>query len=112
MVRFYGEVGYAQSVESSPGVAEDVITERNLYGDVLQNSRRFEEQQDTVNDDLRLSNSVSVLADEFALNNAENIRYVKLNGTRWKVQSLQVAHPRIILRLGGVYNGPIPAGSS
>lgn len=106
-MRFYDAVGYGTSVEVAPGVWEDVISELNYRGDVLRNSRKYSEG-DKVNDDLSVGNHISIVADDYALLHFIEIRYVKWSGTLWKVSSVEVESPRLILRLGGVYNGPTP----
>lgn len=107
MARFYGAIGYGQSVETAPGVMQDVITERMLRGDVLRNSRQLKEG-DKINNDLSVSNSISVIADAYANKHFFAIRYVAWAGSLWTVNDIQVERPRLILRLGGVYNGPTP----
>lgn len=105
MAKFYGEIGYGETVESSPGVWTDVITEKEYYGDVIRNSRRLSEE-DKINDDLSVGNSISVVADAYANEHFFAIRYIRWAGTLWKVSKVDVKSPRLILRLGGVYNGP------
>lgn len=108
MGRFYGEVGFGTSnVEVRPGVYEDVVIEKSYYGDVLRNTRQLE-NGDKINNDITVSNSISIVADDHANENIFAIRYLKWRGTRWFVSDVQVASPRLILRLGGVYNGPTP----
>lgn len=109
MAKFYGKVGYGETIETPPnsGVWKDVITERPYYGDVLNNIRRFQENQ-KINDDLTLSNGISIIADPYALNHFFAIRYVEWAGALWTVNTVEVERPRLILRLGGVYNGPTP----
>lgn len=104
-MRFFGPVGYGGTVESAPGVWDDVITEINYRGDVVRNTRRYSEGE-SVNDDLSVSNSISIVADDYALNHFFEIRYVRWAGTLWKVLNVEAERPRLILRLGGVYNGP------
>lgn len=106
MARFCGEVGYGESVETAPGVYRDVVIEQLYYGDVLTNTRRMEDSSDSVNSNLSISNSISILADEYANNHFFAIRYVRWSGVCWSVSSVRVASPRLILQLGDVYNGP------
>lgn len=109
MARFYGEVGFAQvNVETAPGVWEDVVIERKYFGDVLRNSRRLD-GGDQVNNDISVGNSISIVADDDAFGHFFNMRYVMWMGTRWIVSDVEVQSPRLILKLGGVYNGPTPA---
>ena len=80
------------------------FTERKYYGDLLRNSRRLQGSQQ-VNDDITISNQISILADPYAVQHFHAIRYAELFGTKWKVSSVEVQYPRLILELGGVYNG-------
>jgi len=107
MAKFYDVVGYGDSVETSPGVWEDTIVERSYYGDVVRNSRGIRESQEVVNDDLTVNSSISIVADAYANEHFFAIRYVKWAGTYWKVSNVDASlRPRLLLRLGGVYNGP------
>lgn len=103
MAKFYGAIGYAHLSETSPGVWEEVITERNYYGDVIRNSRRLQ-SSDKLNDDINVSNEISIVADPFANENFHSMRYVKFMGANWKVLGVEVQYPRLILTIGGVYN--------
>ncbi|QFG09123.1 hypothetical protein PBI_SPORTO_15 [Arthrobacter phage Sporto] len=108
MARFYGEIGYADSVETGPGIYEDVVEEHLYFGDVLR-ATRDQSLGDKVNPDIGVSgNSISIVGDEKALNEFHAMRYVKWAGTRWLISEYEVQHPRLILRLGGKYNGPTP----
>lgn len=110
MARFHGKVGYGTTVEKANGVWEDDIVERTYFGDVIRNSRRFRDAE-KINDDLTVGNSISIVADEYARGNVGTIRYVEWAGSLWKVTEVEVQRPRLILRLGGVYNGPTPVPS-
>lgn len=103
MSKFYGAVGYAETVETSPGVWEEQITERNYYGDVIRNTRRLQ-GADKVNDDVNISNEISIVADPYANDHFYTIRYVVFQGAKWKVSNVDVQYPRLILSLGGLYN--------
>lgn len=105
MGKFYGTVGFsAEEEEVAPGVWEQRPIERKYYGDIIKNNRRLE-NTGTVNDDISISNTISIVADPYCLNNFHSIRYVKFMGTSWKVNSVEVEYPRLILTLGGVYSG-------
>jgi hypothetical protein len=108
MARFFGRVGYGSSVESAPGVWVDVIVEKSYYGDVVRNSRQLREGEN-LNFDLNVQNSISIVADAYAQEHFFEIRYVEWAGVLWTVTSVEVQSPRLILRLGEVYNGPTPA---
>lgn len=105
MAKFYGKIGYGESEEKSPGVWEDNIVEYEYYGDVIKNTRRLQNGE-SVNDDLSVTNSISIVADPYANEHFFAIRYISWAGTLWKVSEVEVQRPRLVLRLGGVYNGP------
>lgn len=108
MTRFFGQVGYGNDTDQGHGVWTTVITERAYRGDVLEIMSSTEDV-DKVNDDIRLQQRISILADAFAFENFSRIKYVLWMGTAWTVQSVRVERPRLILSLGGVYDGPRPA---
>jgi|SRR4051812_23253940 hypothetical protein len=105
MAKFHGKVGYAHTAETAPSVFEELITERDYYGDVVQN-RRLLRVGDQVNPDVSLGNSISIVADAYAREHFFAIRYVIWAGVYWTVQDVEVQSPRLILRLGEVYSGP------
>lgn len=109
MARFYGRIGYVgESVESAPGVWVDEMVERLYYGDIVRNARNLREGEN-LNFDLSVQNSISIVADAYANDHFFAIRYVEWAGTLWTVTSVEVQSPRLLLRLGEVYNGPTPA---
>lgn len=104
MAKFYGSVGYADTVETAPGVWEEGITERMYFGDLTRNTRRLQ-SSDTLNDDINVANEISIVADPFANKNFHKMRYVSFMGSKWKIINVEVQYPRLILTIGGVYNG-------
>jgi hypothetical protein len=108
MARFYGRVGYGESVLKEAGVWDDSILERSYYGDVIRNARNLKEGE-FLNSDLSVQNSISIVADAYANDHFFAIRYVEWAGVLWTVSSVEVQSPRLLLRLGEVYNGPTPA---
>lgn len=111
MARFYGKVGYSSQGELVGGVWSDGITERAYFGDVV-NETRTDGSSDKVNDDIRLSERINIVADAFAFANFADIKYVERMGVLWSVTSVEVQHPRLILSLGGVYHGPTTTASN
>lgn len=129
MAKYYGAVGYGvlrsegladeaivdtdvvtdlseheESLEH-PDVCQEYISERNYYGDVFKDSRQLEKGHG-VNDNVKVNNRISIVADAFAFEHFFDIRYVVWMGVRWKVSDVEVQRPRLILSIGGVYNGP------
>lgn len=103
MAKWFGAIGYAETVETSPGVWEEQITERHYYGELRRNSRRLQ-TSDKVNDDITINNELSIVADPYAYEHFYAMRYAKHHGTMWKITDVQVEYPRLTLSLGGLYN--------
>lgn len=104
MAKFHGFIGFAQTVETAPGVFKEQMTEREYVGDFMRLSQNFSGSEN-LNQNMTLSARVSVVADPFAFANISTIRYVKWEEVAWKVSSIEHQRPRLILSLGGVYNG-------
>lgn len=103
-MRFCGNVGFVNTTEQSPGVYLPVTTERKYIGDVLRNTTRWDPNSETVNDDLKVNHRVSVVADSYMDENLGFMKYVVLNGVKWRIVSLSIERPRIMLELGEMYN--------
>lgn len=104
MAKFFGMIGYGITEETSPGVYTPCLVERPYYGDVVRDNRNWEKGE-SLNDDFNISNSISIVADEFAYANLYVMKYVEFLGTKWKIKSVDIQRPRLILSIGGVYNG-------
>lgn len=104
MAKFYGSVGYAVTEETKPGVWKEQIIERQYYGDITRNTRELR-SSDQLNDDVNIANEISIVADPFAYENFHAMRYVTFMGAKWKISKVEVQYPRLILTVGGVYNG-------
>lgn len=103
MAKYYGMIGYAEYPETAPDVYQEVITEREAQGDVIKNIKKTTGTE-TLNDNITVNNQISIIADPYAYANFHSIRYVTWMGSKWKVSSVTVAYPRLILDIGGVYN--------
>lgn len=104
MAKFFGKIGYGETAEVRPGVWKTRIVEREYFGDLTRNVRRYE-ASGQLNEDLNIANEISIVADPYAYDNFHAIRYVLFMGTKWKVSGVEVQYPRLILTIGGVYNG-------
>lgn len=102
-MKYFGNVGYATTVETAPGVWEEQIIERPYYGDVNKMSRRLASSEH-LNDNVDISNVISIVSDPFALSHFHSMRYVEWMGSKWKVSTVEVDFPRLNLTLGGLYN--------
>lgn len=104
MSKFYGKVGYVVTSEISPGVYAEQVTERFYYGDVIKRSTRWE-NSGNINDNIVVTNEVSIIADPYAYEHFSELRYIEFMGAKWKIASIQVERPRLTISLGGLYNG-------
>ena len=109
MAKYYGKIGYGASIESpsNSGIWIDQITEYSYFGDLIRNARSLAPNEGVIGD-ISSSNSISILVDAHAIENFKDIRYAEWEGARWTVTSVEVQRPRLILSLGGLYNGPTP----
>lgn len=103
-MKWCGVIGYVDTKETEPGVWKEIATERKYCGEVIKDFRRLQSSAN-VNDDINISNQISIIADPYATNNFHSIRYLVFKGVAWKVTDIDVQFPRLLLTLGGVYNG-------
>ena len=103
MAKWFGKIGFADTKETSPGVWEEIITVREYYGDVTRNTRRFQSSEN-LNDNIVVSNDISIVADPYAIQYFHSIRYIEFMGTKWKINNVEVSYPRLILTLGEICN--------
>ena len=103
MAKFYGKVGFLRIEETAPDVYSEILTERLYKGDVIRNQKRYQSSE-SLNDDVVLSNNISIVADSYANENVFAIKYVMYKGVPWKVMNVEIQRPRIILTIGGKYN--------
>lgn len=104
MSKWYGQIGFANSEEQDAGVWVNNITERNYYGDVLSIRWKHENSGNTI-DNINLSNQISIVSDPYANEHCSSIVYVTYMDTKWKVADVEIQFPRLLLSIGGVYNG-------
>lgn len=104
MAKFYGIIGYAVTKEQAPGVWVDEIIERPYTGDIIKASRRWQPNEN-LNANLTISETISIVADSFTLENLHSMKYVKWQGAAWNITSIEVNRPRLLLTVGGLYNG-------
>lgn len=103
MAKFYGKIGYMKTVDDGSGVWNESYVERPYYGDIIRNTFRYSSNE-YVNDDVTISNEISVISDNFAVENFHLMRYVEFMGAKWRIANVEFEYPRIKLTLGGVYN--------
>lgn len=102
-MRYSGVIGLAETSETVPGVWTPTITEKKVFGDVLQQSRRYDSGQQ-INEDLHLQNRLSVVYDSELLEKFTTAKYITWNSSKWKISSIEIQQPRLVISLGGLYN--------
>ncbi len=103
-MKFCGKIGYSITKELSPGVWGDEITDRRYYGDIMRNPTSQMQSSESLNDNLNITNQISIVADPFTQENFYAMRYVEFMGAKWKITNVEIQYPRLILTVGGVYN--------
>lgn len=107
-MRFFGVIGFAEAnIEVAQDVFRDGIVERPYTGDVLRNNRGWSKTE-YQNDSFTVNNQISIVADLYARQNWSSIRYVKWNDAILSVTNIRIDYPRIVLEIGGLYNGKNP----
>ena len=106
MAKWYGKVGYADTEMTAPGYWDEKITERSYFGDVYRNTRLLQNSGE-INDNVNIGMQISIVADPFAIDNFHAMRYAEYMGTFWKITSVEVQYPRLILQIGGIWNGNV-----
>ena len=104
MDRFCGKIGFISSEESEPGVWTDKVIEREYRGEIKRNVRKWNSTE-YLNDDVNISNSISIVADSYVYDNLYAMKYIHFSGALWKINDIEIQSPRIILSIGGLYNG-------
>jgi hypothetical protein len=105
MTKWFGKIGYSETVETRPGVWDPQNTVREYYGDVKRNTTRWSGNSDTTNDDLTVNTQISIVADPFAIDKFYSMKWIEFMGTKWKITNVDPQFPRLVLTLGGVWNG-------
>lgn len=103
MAKCSGKIGFALTVETSPGVFEERIVEKPYKGNITQLNAHVEDEN-SINSNFRINNNISVVANKYFLENLGHMRYVTYKGLPFKITSFQVIPPRLIFSLGSVYN--------
>lgn len=103
-MKFYGKICFSQTIETEPGVWEETEEIRHYAGDVIRRSSQYR-QTSNLNDDISITNEISIVADQFANGNFYRIRWIEFCGAKWKVTNIDVQPPRLIIQTGGIFNG-------
>lgn len=105
MNKWYGKIGFINTAETVPGVWKEVAVEKQYRGDIIRNSSKWSIKQDSTLDDINISNSISIIIDPYLEKHLQSIRYIEFMGGLWNISNIDVQYPRLVLSIGGVYNG-------
>jgi hypothetical protein len=105
MAKWFGKIGYSETVETKPGVWTPQDTVREYYGDVKRNTTRWAGNSDSTNDDLTVNSQISIVADPFAIDKFYSMKWIEFMGTKWKITNVEPRFPRLLLTLGGEWHG-------
>lgn len=103
MSRWYGKIGYSETMEKEPGDWVEDIVEKSYYGDMYRNTRLLQNSSG-INDNINIANQISIVADPYAHDHIFAMRYVEFQNAKWKISNVEVQYPRLILTVGGLYN--------
>ena len=102
-MKWSGKIGFVETKETRPGVWENVTIERNFYGDVIRDIRK-NQSSGQVNDDINISNRISIVSNSFVRDNLSFMKYIEFMGAKWKITDVEVQYPRLVLTIGGLWN--------
>lgn len=106
MPKCSGIIGYALAVETRPGVWSEGMTDKPYIGEIVKDNRRIVDQGE-INGSIRVNNNISIISNKFMLDNMSYMRYLTsstMGKSKWKISSVDIVPPRIIITLGGLYN--------
>lgn len=103
MAKFSGVIGFTITSETSPGVWTDNIVEKSYTGDLNRHYRRWDPSPNK-HDDIIFSQDISILQDPYLNSNIQNVIYVKYQGVKWSVRSIDIQYPRVTITLGGEWH--------
>lgn len=105
MAKWFGKVGYSETVETTPGVWLPQDTVHEYYGDVKRDNTKWTGNSESTNDNLTVNVQISIVADPFAIEKFYSMKWIDYMGTKWKIVNVEPQFPRLLLTLGGVWNG-------
>ena len=76
----------------------------DVYGDFVRDNRN-NLKSEQVNDNVKINNQISIIMDAYVMKNYSSIIYVTYLGAKWKINTVELKYPRLLLSMGEVYNG-------
>ena len=105
-MKWFGKVGFTsrEPIEEDSDIYVDQIIERSYFGEETRLNSQWKTSGHK-NDDKDINTEISIVSDPFACDHFTDIIYVEFMGCKWDVTSVSVQYPRLILSVGGLYNG-------
>lgn len=104
-MKYSGNIGFwIDDVEIRPGVFKSEMVEKPYTGDIIKSYQHWTGAEH-INQNLTLNNKISIIADLYLNQHISSIKYVTYMGTKWRVSSLEINYPRVVIEMGEVYNG-------
>lgn len=108
-MKWSGKIGFYVDEEVikdgiGTGIWKPQIVERSYTGNIVRDYRSQENTNDKVNEDVTISNNISVILDRYLDSHICDIKYITFKGVKWKVKGFTINHPRIDISIGGIYN--------
>ena len=104
-MKWYGKIGFIDTAETSPGVWQPTIIEKEYYGDANRIMSKWSSNPDSTNSELTMSIEISVISDPFLEKSLQSIRYIEYMGSFWDISNIDVQYPRLKFQIGGAYHG-------
>lgn len=104
MSKYCGVLGFEITGEIKPGVWESTVVEKEVFGDLIRINRRFANSS-SINGEININNEISIIADFFIHEHLQSLKYATIGGIKWIITNMEIQYPRVILSLGGIYNG-------
>lgn len=104
-MKFSGKAGFRiDDVETEHGVYEPIVVVKAIKGSVVINHYQHQNSDKSTIDNVRITNQLSIVANQFLNEHISNLMYIEFQGVKWKVESFDIRPPRVVVSLGGVYN--------
>lgn len=101
-MKWFGEIGYFVESNNVDGIVTDSFITQQYYGDIIKDYKT-NTSENAVNEDFELSNRISVVADPYLISHFHKIAWISFMETKFKVRSVELQYPRLIVSLGGVF---------
>ena len=105
MSKWYGKIGFVETVDKGYGVWKPEVVEKYYFGEIKRNTSKWSSNSRSTNYNVNISNQISIISDPYLEKSLQSIRYIEFMGALYDVTDIEVRYPRLILSIGGVYNG-------